>query len=268
MSSSKRPRVHLTEEQRLIRKRYLVATLITCITLAMIFGTFHVVSLGSNRMADMRAKAAYDLEEEHKHIRAAGEDIKLHEKHESQKKASATYMLAEVEALLTPEKWSELNALVEIPAGEFMMGSSAERTSVQNKPEHKVMLGRYYIDKYPVTNAQYARFVAETKHRPPLDWVNGKIPDQKYMHPVTMVSWYDARDYCQYAGKRLPTEAEWEKAARGPQASRWPWGNKMDPQKVNTYYNVGSTTNVTRYPSGKSPYGVMDLSGNVSEYGQ
>ncbi|MGD8567671.1 MAG: SUMF1/EgtB/PvdO family nonheme iron enzyme [Gammaproteobacteria bacterium] len=264
--ASRRPRVQLSEQQRLIRKRYLVATLITCISLAMVFGTLHVVKLGSSRMADMRAKASYNLDEEKEHIRAAGEDITLHEEHETKTKASATYMQSEIDALLTPEQWGDINSTIEIPAGEFIMGSDSERTDVQNRPRHKVSLEKYYIDKYPVTNVQYARFIAATRHRPPLDWVNGKIPDQKYLHPVTMVSWYDARDYCHYAGKRLPTEAEWEKAARGTKGNRWPWGDKMDPSRVNTYYNVGATTKVTRYKSGKSPYGVMDLAGNVSEW--
>lgn len=264
--SSRVPRIQLTEQQRLIRKRYLVATLITCIALAMVFGALHVVKLGSNRMADMRARAAFDLEDEHKHIRAAGEDITRHEQHESQQKAAKTYLLAEVDALLSPEQWRDVDTLVLIPAGEFIMGTDSERADVQNRPQHKVILDSYYIDKYPVTNAQYARFVSKTKHRPPLDWENGKIPDNKLLHPVTMVSWYDAKAYCQHEGKRLPTEAEWEKAARGAEGNRWPWGNTMDSNRLNTYYNIGSTTAVTRYDSGKSLFGVFDMAGNVSEW--
>jgi len=264
--SSRVPRIQLTEQQRLIRKRYLVATLITCIALAMIFGAFHVVKLGANRMEDMRSKAAYDLEDERKHIRAAGEDITLHEQHEMQKKAADTYLLSEVQALLTPEIWQDIDALIKIPKGEFIMGTNSDRSDAQDQPEHKVFLESYYIDKYPVTNAQYARFVAKTKYRPPLDWKDGRIPDNKILHPVTMVSWYDAKAFCQSEGKRLPTEAEWEKAARGADGNRWPWGNSMDSQRLNTYYNIGSTTAVTRYTTGKSPYGVFDMAGNVSEW--
>jgi iron(II)-dependent oxidoreductase len=264
--STHAPRIPLTEQQRLLRKRYLFATLITCITLAMVFGALHVVKLGANRMNDMRAKASYDLKEEHKHIRAAGEDIVLHEQHESKRKADNTYLMAEVTAFLSLEQWAEVDSIVEVPEGEFLMGTNSERSDPQNQPEHSVFLKSYYIDKYPVTNAQYARFVAQTGYRPPLDWVSGKIPANKQLHPVTMVSWYDAQAYCKTVDKRLPTEAEWEKAARGVQGNRWPWGNNMDPSRLNTYYNVGATSEVTKYESGKSPYGAYDMAGNVSEW--
>lgn len=264
--SSHNPRFHLTEQQRLVRKRYLIATLVTCIAAAMVFGALHVVKLGSNRMNDMRARASYDLEDEHKRIRAAGEDIYLQQKHESQEKADKTYALTEVASLISPEQWQEIETMIEIPAGVFVMGTNSERTDIQNRPEHVVELGAYLIDKYPTTNIEYAKYISQTKYRPPLDWKNGQIPENKYLHPVTMVSWFDAKNYCEFLGKRLPTEAEWEKAARGPKGNRWPWGNKMSTENLNTYYNVGSTTSVTRYDSGKSYYGVYDMAGNVSEW--
>ena len=102
MTSQARRHVSLDPAEQQRRKRYLAATVITCISAAMIFGVIHVVKLGANRMADMRAKASYDLKDEHKHIRAAGEDIILHQLHEQQKKAERTYQLSEVEALITP----------------------------------------------------------------------------------------------------------------------------------------------------------------------
>jgi len=232
----------------------------------MIFGVAHVVKLGSYRMDDMKNRATYDLSEMKDHVRAAGEDIIRHREHEMKKKAEKTYAWNEIESLLTTEQWDELNKSVVIPAGPFEMGTNSERSDKFNQPQHEVTLPAYKIDKYPVTHAEYAKFIVSTKHRPPLDWVNGKIPDGKYLHPVTMVTWYDAKDYCEWEDKRLPTEAEWEKAARGTDGRRWPWGNKMDPEKLNTYYHIGSSTVVMKYKNGESPFGVYDMSGNVSEW--
>lgn len=256
----------LTAEDRARRKRYLSATLITCVVLSLIGGTLHVVQLGANRMADMRKAATYDLKEENARIRAAGEDISLHKAHEADKSRATGYSVVEVESLLSKDDWAELNSMVQISAGSFIMGSSSERADAQDRPQHSVNLPAYWMDKYPVTNAQYARFVAATSHRPPLNWKDGKIPQGESMRPVTMVTWYDATAYAQWAGKRLPTEAEWEKSGRGTDGRRWPWGNKMEPERLNTYYNVGSATNVNAYPNGGSPYGVMDLAGNVDEW--
>lgn len=266
MTINERHHIKLDPKEQRKRKRYLAATLITCMALAMVFGVVHVVKLGSNRMEEMRSKASYELDDMNKHIRAAGEDIQLHRLHEMQEKADKTYGIQEVQAMLPARQWKQIDTMVEIPGGEFAMGTNYERADTQDQPEHKVELPTFYIDKYPVTNAQYARFVVQSKHRPPLDWKNGKIPDHKLLHPVTMVSWYDAKAYCEANDKRLPKETEWEKAARGATGNRWPWGNKMDPARVNTYYNVGSTTEVTKYTGGVSPYGVFDLAGNVSEW--
>jgi len=266
INDSKRSKIIITEKDRIRRKRYLSATLVTCLVLALIGGSLHVVQLGANRMADMRKAATYDLKEEAARIRAAGEDISLHKVHEADKNRSAIYTVAEADSLLTKDEWAELNTMIQIPAGEFAMGSNLERADVQDRPQHAVSLPAYWIDKYPVTNAQYARFVAATSRRPPLHWKNNRIPQGENLHPVTMITWYDAVAYAKWAGKRLPTEAEWEKSGRGTDGRRWPWGNKMEPQRLNTYYSVGSATNVNAYPAGASPYGVMDLAGNVDEW--
>ena len=260
----KRPEI--TEEERLRRKRFLAATLVTCAALAMIGGALHVVKLGANRMADMRDRATYDLAEVKQHLRAAGEDILLHDEHQYGKKQAVAYDERTVQALLDPADWKELSRTVLIPAGPFWMGTDRKRAADYDHPRHRVDLPAYRMDVYPVTNAQYARYVVATKVRPPLHWQDGRIPRGEAKRPVTMVSWFNARDYCRWAGKRLPTEAEWEKAARGPDGRYWPWGNTMDSQRLNTYYQVGSTTDVTRYPNGASVYGVMDLAGNVSEW--
>jgi iron(II)-dependent oxidoreductase len=260
----------LTPQERERRSRFLSATLVTCLALLVIGGSLHVVMLGSIRMGEMRDKATYDLRDEPAHERAAGEDIALHARNEHRKELAAAshagYTIDEVKALLLPEQWTELDSTIDIPAGTFPMGTNYDRADVQDRPQHAVRLPAYRIDKYLVTNAQYARFIAETQHRPPSTWKNGRIPEGQLLYPVTLVNWYDASAYAQWAGKRLPTEAEWEKAARGTDARRWPWGNSMDPKRLNTYYNVGSATNVDVYRNGVSPYGVYDMAGNVSEW--
>lgn len=256
----------LTEAERLKRKRYLSATLITCIALGMIGGSLHVVRLGSVRMGEMRGLATYNLKEESARIRAAGEDIALHEENEKRINESAGYTVAQAEALLPKEQWQQLDSMVLIPAGKFPMGTDLKNADAQSRPQHVVDLKTYRIDKYLVTNAQYARFIAATGHRPPSDWKNGKPQLGTLLLPVTLVNWYDAAAYAKWAGKRLPTEVEWEKAARGTDGRRWPWGNDMDPTRLNTYYNVGSASIVTTYDKGVSPYGVYDMAGNVDEW--
>lgn len=262
----------LSPEDRAKRKRFLTATLITCLTLAIIGGSLHVVWVGwSARMAEMRSKASYDTKDMLLHVRAAGEDIVLHEQNEARKKASGgvthvAYRPEDVEALLSAEQWADINTMITIPAGTFAMGTNLAQADAQDHPQHQVNLPEYRIDKYLVTNAQYARFLADTGHRPPSTWKDGRIPPGKELHPVTMVSWYDARAYATWAGKRLPSEAEWEKAARGTDGRRWPWGNTMEANRLNTYYNVGTTTVVNAYKTGVSPYGVFDMAGNVTEW--
>ncbi len=265
-------RIPLSPQERERRSRYLAATFMTCVALLVIGGSLHVVMLGSIRMGEMREKATYDLKDEPAHERAAGEDIALHARNEHAKAiaaasgAGSAYSVEEVQALLSAERWAELDSTIRIPAGPFPMGTNYSRADAQDHPLHTVTLPEYRIDKYLVTNAQYARFVTATGHRPPSIWKNGRIPQGELLRPVTLVNWYDAQAYAQWAGKRLPTEAEWEKAARGTDGRRWPWGGTMDPKRLNTYYNVGSATDVDTYRNGVSPYGVFDMAGNVSEW--
>ena len=257
----------LSKRERDKRKRFLSATLVTCAALAMVGGSLHVVDLGHSRIfQEMPSKATYDIAEMESRIRAAGEDIVRHERHEADRVVLEPYTNAELDAMFDVAVREDIDSMVEIPGGPFRMGSDRIRTSAQNKPQHEISLPDYRIDKYPTTNFQYARFVVEAGYRPPLDWENGRIPEGKALHPVTMVSWYDASNYCTWAGKRLPRENEWEKAARGDDARRWPWGDAMEPERLNTYYSFGSTSEVTQYANGASPYGVMDLAGNVNEW--
>jgi len=159
---------------------------------------------------------------------------------------------------------------VTIPAGQFLMGSDKLRdgAALSNEmPQHRVYLSKFRISRTPVTNAQYKQFVDATEHESPEHWENGKIPSGKENHPVVWVSWHDAQAFCQWANVRLPTEAEWEKAARGTDGRIYPWGNE-EPDKSRTNFGdaVGDTTPVERYSDGVSPYGVVDMAGNVWEW--
>ncbi|MDQ6964786.1 MAG: SUMF1/EgtB/PvdO family nonheme iron enzyme, partial [Mariprofundales bacterium] len=202
----------VTPADRKRRSRVLMATVITCITLAMVGGSLHVMTLGAKRMDEMRAKAGYDPADMHSHIRAAGEELHLQDEHQYGDERRLSYTIHEAEALLSADQWQELSTMIPIPQGPFLMGTDNQHSNIGNRPQHRVTLAAYYIDKYPVTQAQYAKFVAANHYRPPLNWVKQRIPQGLLLHPVTMVSWSNARDYCSWAGKRLPTEAEWEKA--------------------------------------------------------
>ena len=148
--------------------------------------------------------------------------------------------------------------MVHVPAGEFLYGDEKKKREL---PE-------FWIDKTPVTNAEYARFVSATGHGPPQHW-KSKTPSKEIAaHPVVYVSWRDAVAYAEWAGKRLPTEEEWEKAARGTDGREYPWGDQEPaPQLCNFDRNEGSTTPVGKYsPQGDSPYGCVDMAGNVWEW--
>jgi formylglycine-generating enzyme required for sulfatase activity len=165
---------------------------------------------------------------------------------------------------------AEPNPMVSIPAGEFTMGSDDRMPD--EGPQHKVTLDSYWIDVYEVTNAQYKKFIDATQRRSPAHFRNRTYPAGKGDHPVTEVTWYDADAYCTWAGKRLPTDQEWEKAARGTDGRMFPWGNEFDTDKANTpqrwakLKQEGDTMPVGSFPDGVSPYGLYDMSGNVWEW--
>lgn len=161
---------------------------------------------------------------------------------------------------------------VHIPAGEFTMGSD---TGFDNeKPQHQVSLDAFAIGRVPITNAQYHLFVQATEHELPPHWEDGRPPKDLASHPVVTVTWYDALAYCrwlsQVTGKNitLPSEAEWEKAARGARDARaYPWGDDYDRMHGNgRELDLGTTTPVGIFSNGASPYGVLDMSGNVWDW--
>jgi formylglycine-generating enzyme required for sulfatase activity len=162
--------------------------------------------------------------------------------------------------------------MIEIPAGPFTMGSN--EGGEDEAPARELDLPAFEIDKFEVTNADFASFVEVTGYRTDAEakeegrsrnW--RMAAEGKDDHPVVFVSWNDAVAFCQWVGKRLPTEAEWEKAARGTDGRTYPWGNEWDVARSNSK-EAGhrGTTIVGSFPDGASPYGVMDMAGNVAEW--
>ena len=164
----------------------------------------------------------------------------------------------------------EPNEMVLIPAGKFIRGS--DQRLPDEGPKYEAETGAFWIDKYEVTNLQYKQFINATKRKSPKHFRSRTYPKGKVDHPVVFVSWYDAHDYCKWAGKRLPTDIEWEKAARGTDGRDFPWGNDFDVNVVNspvrwaTLHMDGTTTPTGAFEGGKSPYGLYDMSGNVWEW--
>lgn len=202
------------------------------------------------------------------------------------------------------------NAMTLVPAGEFVMGSPEGSDGFPDeRPQRQVYVSAFWIDRHETTNADYERFVRATGHRIPANpdpavslWDNGAPLPGSHDHPVVNVSWDDAWAYCRWAGKRLPTEAEWEKAARGTDSRRYPWGNQWDITLANSasfwtgrtiefqssddwhaFWVKGEgarlarqhglkgevlTLPVGQFLQGASPYGLLDMAGNVAEWVQ
>jgi formylglycine-generating enzyme required for sulfatase activity len=186
---------------------------------------------------------------------------------------SYEFGFSEVLKALTPPEFEP--EMVLIPAGEFLMGSdpSVDKDAQdEEQPQHTLYLPDYYLAKTPVTNAQYAAF-AQATYRQPSHWEGGKPPSGKEDHPVVNVTWHDAVAYCHWLSEvtgrpyRLPSEAEWEKGARGTDGRIYPWGNQWDAERCNSEESgKGDTTPVGAYPEGASPYGLLDMVGNVWEW--
>ncbi len=177
------------------------------------------------------------------------------------------------------EKWEKS---ILVPAGKFIMGTADDEFIPEEMPQHEVYLDAYYMDKFEVTNAQYWEFLQyidrtgdhskcfpgepkDKNHKPGTPHTNWEYPYYDFPdYPVTRVDWYDAYAYSAWAGKRLPTEAEWEKAARGTDGRRFPWGNVWDAKRCNVGPNAPLTVGSFEY--GKSIFGCMDMIGSVSEW--
>lgn len=190
--------------------------------------------------------------------------------------------------------------MVKIPSGTFKRGSAFEETKKHladckkndkscslwwfkdEYPDRLIFLKSFWIDKYEVSNSRYLEFVKATGHRPALDdscatdkcregnlWDGTTFPERINNQPVTQVSWYDADAYCKWRHKRLPSEAEWEKAARGPSGNKYPWGNGPPKNRATfqrKWQGVFTLTDVDSYPNGVSIYGIHNMAGNVWEW--
>ncbi len=176
----------------------------------------------------------------------------------------------------------DFDEMILIPAGTFLMGTTVEQAKKlaaeygyhiswlsSEIPQREVNLPAYRIDKYPVTNEQFHNFCLATGYPGRRHWEDSKPSNELLYHPVSHVNQIDARAYAKWAGKRLPTEAEWEKAARGTDGRLYPWGNEFNPGVCcwNRSGADGLTTDpVNTYPAGASLYGVMEMAGNLFEW--
>lgn len=219
--------------------------------------------------------------------------VAVNDKSNTYKKASVKSTPTETKSIIKPDTKSTIKTkinpkdgaeMILIPAGNFLMGTSDKELAVlqekypdcspdnfvNQSPQHKVYLDAYYIYKTEVTVAKYRRFCKATKRKMP------DKPDDLWQwhdnHPIVELSWYDANAYAKWAGVALPTEAQWEKAARGVDGRIYPWGNDWDETKCANFSNSGkgNTTRGTHpvgsFPTDASPYGVLDMSGNVDEW--
>lgn len=173
-----------------------------------------------------------------------------------------------------------------VPAGPFLMGSTQTQAEaaaanfavplvwcLKETPQHSVSLEAFRMSRAPITCAEYRAFVVATDHTPPAYWGSDEPPAELLDHPVVTVTWSDARSYCRWLSTateysfRLPSEAEWEKAARGGDGRIFPWGDRWEPGCCNIAAGgAGATSMVGSYPQDTSPYGCVDLAGNVEEW--
>ena len=172
--------------------------------------------------------------------------------------------------------------LIYIPAGSFLFGTNKKDLSgealslglpkpwyIDEGPEQNIFLKAFYIDRYEVTNRRYKIYIDDLGAVPPKHWENNKFPDGQDKFPIVNVTWFDASNFCQWAEKKLPSEKQWEKAARGEIGNEYPWGRKFHPDYANLSTKPGSKNPlapVGSYPRSATPLGVHDLVGNVWEW--
>ncbi len=161
----------------------------------------------------------------------------------------------------------DANEMVWIPGGDFIMGSTEFE---MEGPQQTIHVDGFWIDKYPVTNADYLEYVHATKAQWVPDWPAEGPLEEVLNHPVERIAWQEARGCAAWRNKRLPTEAEWEKAARGTDGRRWPWGNELIEANLNVWDAAKPldrmTVSIGTFPGNVSPFGCVDMVGNVEEW--
>ncbi|MCE9646052.1 MAG: formylglycine-generating enzyme family protein [Chloroflexi bacterium] len=167
------------------------------------------------------------------------------------------------------EKISASDGMIQlfVSEGKFLMGV-AHNHDFPDSPTHEVYLDAFWMDRVEVTNAMYLKCLKDNRCTTPVS-NNTEFNNWIYRdHPIVYISWFQAQEYCQWAGRRLPTEAEWEKAARGTDERSYPWGNELPTPRLANYSGalIGEAVSSYRYPLGASPYGVLNMSGNVREW--
>lgn len=188
--------------------------------------------------------------------------------------ANPTAAAADQDTEAGSERVSPVDGMVQvfIPAGTFRMGALDANAAADELPDHQVTLSAFWMDKLEVTNAMYMLCVQAGACDPPVTFASEKHDsyfntDEFADYPVVNVTWGEAVDYCEWAGKRLPTEAEWERAARGDDFRNFPWGDERPGStQANFNNNIRDVTRVGSFPAGASPYGILDMSGNVWEW--
>jgi formylglycine-generating enzyme required for sulfatase activity len=190
------------------------------------------------------------------------------------KQATANASLASAENGTSEETTAPSNSSAAAPAGTvFVAGATVELGGGHSKiPAQRVAVDPFFISETEVTNQQFQDFVKDTNHKAPAGWKDGEFPLGLGSQPVTALSWQDAVDYCQWLSTktgttvRLPSEAEWELAARGPEGLKYPWGNEWNDRATASENKNGFVHAVKSYPAGRSPSGAYDMAGNVWEW--
>lgn len=187
---------------------------------------------------------------------------------------NATVAPADADTAAGSERTSPVDGMVQVfvPAGAFRMGALDANAAADERPDHQVTTGAFWLDKLEVTNSMYMLCVQAGACEPPAEFKSEHHDtyfntEEFADYPVLYVTWGDANDYCSWAGKRLPTEAEWERAARGDDFRNFPWGDERPGStQANFDYNVRDVTRVGSFPAGASIFGALDMSGNVWEW--